>query len=118
MNMALLIAGLIAVESGGNMSAVGDSGRAHGCLQIHPVMVQEANRIVGEERYTLEDRASRRRSVEIAVIYFDHYGRRRPPVMDRWEYFARIWNGGPHGHRKPATARYWRKVQAAIGGNR
>ena len=57
------------IESGRNCQAVGDSGKAVGCLQIHPIMLREANRILGREEFTLEDRKSRARSREMAKIF-------------------------------------------------
>ena len=30
------------------------------------------------------------------------------------ETYARIWNGGPDGWRKPTTAAYWRKVRVKL----
>ena len=30
------------------------------------------------------------------------------------EQAARMWNGGPRGHRKYRTVRYWRKVRRRL----
>ena len=35
---------------------------------------------------------------------------RKPTDQDR----ARMWNGGPNGHRKSATLKYWDKVEKAM----
>ena len=35
----------------------------------------------------------------------------RQPTM---EDAARIWNGGPNGHRKSQTEKYWQKVAEAL----
>lgn len=102
---ALLLAALIAVESGGNAHAVGDGGRAVGVLQIHPVVVADVNRIAGTH-YTLADRWSPVKSREICTLYLAHYC---GPGASA-EKMARCWNGGPRGHLKPATVGYWRKV--------
>ena len=112
--MALLLAALIAVESGGNVRAVGDGGRAVGVLQIHPVTVMDVNRIAGTS-YTLADRLCPEKSKAMATIYLTHYASaRRMGRPATAEEMARMWNGGPNGHRKPATHRYWAKVKRAM----
>lgn len=101
-----LIPALIQVESGGRDYAIGDGGLAAGPLQIHPIMVRDVNRIAGTH-YTLADRLDRRKSIEIARIYFQHYGR-------HWtiERAARAWNSGPTSTR--GTDGYWRKVKKEL----
>ena len=42
----LFVEAVIWRESRGNSSAIGDNGKAVGVLQIHPIMVREANRIL------------------------------------------------------------------------
>ncbi len=54
----LFIDALISIESAGQADAVGDGGNAVGILQIHPRTVEECNRIIGREFFTLEDRLS------------------------------------------------------------
>lgn len=44
------------VESRCNPSAVGDGGRAVGVLQVWPITVADANRILGREEFSLADR--------------------------------------------------------------
>ena len=105
-----LIQALIQVESGGDCQAVGDSGQAIGVLQIHPIMVKEVNRILGKDKYTLQDRYSRAKSIEMANIYLNYYG-------GTTEERARKWNGGPNGHRKKATEKYWAKVKRELSKN-
>ena len=79
------------VESNDNPSAVGDNGNAIGCYQIweyaHDIVVAYMNRYATEERL----------------------GR---PVT--FEDIARIHNGGPNGHRKEITKKYWKKVEARL----
>ena len=99
------------VESGGDASAVGDNGLAVGILQIHPTMVDDVNRIIGDTEYTLEDRKDVERSREMFSVYTNHY----TPDLDP-EKVARRWNGGPRGDRKSATAKYWRKVRKVLEG--
>lgn len=108
--LALLFSAIVAVESGGNVRAVGDGGRAAGPAQIWAVTVQDVNRIYGT-RYTLADRRDLGKSAEIFRLYTDHYGKRYgDPITD--ETRARIWNGGPSGPRNPRTLKYWSKVRS------
>ena len=39
---------------------------------------------------------------------------RRTGRIPTAETYARIWNGGPDGWKKPTTAAYWRKVRAKL----
>jgi len=110
----ILIVALIAVESSGNNRAIGDNGLAVGCLQIHPIMVQDANRISGRH-YTLLDRYNRRKSVQMCKIYLRHYCTAKrmghePTMQD----MARCWNGGPRGWARKSTLSYWKKVKAKL----
>lgn len=105
-NMEKLILAIEKVESGGKVDAVGDGGRAVGCLQIWPIMVDEVNRIAGT-KYTLKDRLSRQKSFEMARIYLNKYGKTT-------EEKARNWNGGPNGYKKDATKKYWNKVKKEL----
>jgi hypothetical protein len=110
--MIRLLLALIAVESNGNDAAVGDQGRAVGCLQIHARVVEDVNRVYGTQ-FRLSHRWDREQSLRICELYLAHYAARVPgPVT--WETYARIWNGGPSGHQKEATAAYWAKVQAEL----
>ena len=97
------------VESGGRAKAVGDGGKAVGILQIHPVVVDDVNRILGETKYGLQDRTSVVKSREMFWVYTQHYSKDASR-----EVIARRWNGGPKGDKKEATAAYWRKVEAEI----
>jgi len=103
-----LIPALIAVESAGKTDAIGDGGRAVGCLQIWPIMVRDVNRIAGT-RYTLADRLDREKSIQMARIYLTHYAKN-----DTLENASRRWNGGPAGHTKPSTIAYWNKVKKEL----
>lgn len=114
--IATLLSALIAVESGGQINAVGDNGRAVGVLQIHACCVEDVNRITGKT-YTLQDRTDEAKSREICTAYLLHYGRvyeRRTGEKATAEILARIWNGGPRGHKKNRTLRYWGRVQSVM----
>lgn len=96
-------------ESGGRADVEdGDGGLAVGILQIHPVMVEDVNRISGL-RFTLEDRRDVAKSEQMFWIYADHYSKGASR-----EVIARRWNGGPTGHRKASTLGYWRDVRRRL----
>jgi len=105
-----LIDALVHVESKGENHVVGDNGRAVGVLQIHKEVVDDVNRRYGTS-YTYADRKSIDKSREICRKYLLMYGGRN--ATD--EKYARIWNGGPRGHRKTSTRAYWRKVKRNLG---
>lgn len=69
------IEALIWKESRGNDTIIGryDNANSVGCLQITPIYVAEVNRILGEDIYTLDDRLSREKSIEMFNIIQDYY---------------------------------------------
>lgn len=117
-----LINALIAVESGGRDDAIGDGGKAVGCLQIHPILVEDVNRILrAQDRsgtippFGTGDRRDRQASIRMCRIYLAHYA--HPEVLGReptLEDMARIWNGGPDGWKEKATEKYWEKVRRQL----
>ena len=107
---AILLPALIYVESRGNPSAVGDNGKAIGILQIHQCVVEDVNRIYHRSFRWPADCRSEWASVTMAILYLCRYaGAEGSP--EKW---ARIWNGGPTGHRNTATLQYWHKVRDAM----
>jgi len=108
-----LIQAMIMVESRGNDSAYHKGEKAAGCLQIRPIMVREVNRILGiqksELEYTLEDRWSREKSIEMFHIVNNHHNKN-----STYEEIARAWNGGPNWAEKSLTKRYWKRVQKQL----
>lgn len=112
---ASLLPAIEHVESSGNSDAVGDGGRAVGVLQIHPVMVEDVNRIAKSKKlgvqFTLDDRKDPIKSRHMFRIYSEHYSK---DASD--EVVARRWNGGPRGERNKATDKYWNKVKESMGG--
>lgn len=77
---------LIWVESNGNCKAVG-SNNDIGVLQITPILLKDCNRIIGYERFSLEDRLDSLKSVEMFNIIQDHYN----PQHD-FHLALKIWN--------------------------
>ena len=109
MNPALLLA-LIAVESGGDPRAIGDNGKSVGVLQIGASVVLDVNRIYGTRYKWPTDCFNARTSAVICVQYLKLY----TEPYDSDEVIAREWNGGPKGHRKPSTLKYWNKVKQQL----
>lgn len=112
--MNILIAALIAVESGGNDLAVGDRGQAVGALQIHPAVIRDVNRIAGTH-YSHAGMTNRADAVHVCRIYLGHWAtpaRIGRPVTDTDR--ARIWNGGPDGYRSAATKTYGKKIEGIL----
>ena len=106
MNLNKLISALMLVESSNNDLAIGDQGRAIGCLQIHKAVVLDVNRITGSH-YRHQDMTNRVAARAVCQAYLTHYGKGKST-----EEQARIWNAGPQGHKKKtATQAYWLKVQ-------
>jgi hypothetical protein len=99
---------IVQVESGGNLNAVGDHGKAIGPAQIHMAYVKDAQKvdpgITPNMRWTLEG------SKRIMRAYMTKY---KIPLTNA-EMVARVHNGGPKGYLKPQTLVYWKKVQTAL----
>jgi hypothetical protein len=115
-NAAPILDAIEAVETGGHAdpaNAVGDQGRALGCMQIHRVYWQDAvehdpSLVANGETYdSVRDRAYARR---VVMAYWSRYAK-------SWdsETLARVHNGGPKGATKRATLGYWAKVKAKLG---
>lgn len=104
-----LIDALVHVESKGEVHAIGDNGKAVGPLQIHKEVVDDVNKAYGTN-YTYDDRKSIDKSREICRKYLLLHGGRYATN----EKYARIWNGGPSGHRKRHTRKYWRRVKRVL----
>ena len=100
-----LIAAIIQVESGGDTLAYNSKEDAVGCLQIRPIMVREVNRLVGKDSFTLSDRWSKVKSIQMFNILRSHL----KGASD--EQIARVWNGGYNGKNIPQTMQYWNKVK-------
>jgi hypothetical protein len=103
-----LIPALIKVESRGNNLAIGDNGKAYGCLQIHQEVLDDVNKKYGTH-YVLKDCFVRPTAINICKNYLLMWAR-----VKSTEQNARIWNGGPRGDRKIKTIKYWEKVKHEI----
>ena len=113
-----LINALIMVESNGKDDAIGDNGKAIGCLQIwKPYWMDacERSKIGGEYL----DCYKRDYAVRVFDAYMKRYAREawtNPNKFDA-EKVARIHNGGPKGYKKTATLKYWNKVKILLDKN-
>jgi hypothetical protein len=104
-----LVDAVIYVESRNNPYAWNKREDACGVLQIRPIMINDVNRILKQNQYTLNDRWSKTKSIEIFNIIKEHYSPNGTP-----ERIARIWNGGPNGYKKQQTLAYWHKVKQQL----
>ena len=80
------ITALAWVESRWNDNAESPK-QAVGYLQLTPIIVKDANRIVGHEEFSLDSRNDREQSIEIFNIIMDNYN----PQHDM-QYALKIWN--------------------------
>lgn len=112
--LMILIAALVAVESGGDAQAIGDNGAAYGVLQIHAAYAHDAAEYECEN-WTHEDAFDEEIAVKMFVAYMERYAHvwllGGPATA---EQIARIHNGGPNGYKRSATDKYWRKVKAEL----
>jgi hypothetical protein len=121
----LLILALIEVESGNDPKAEGDyyAGipQAYGILQIHECVIQDVNEYIEnndtqhKKKFTHEDAFHPEMAKEIFRLYMARYAtRERLGRHATMEDMARIWNGGPMGHKKTSTKVYWERVQSVL----
>ena len=101
---SVLLAALIEVESHGNPNAVGDHGKAIGCLQIHKEVVADVNHIYNTNfrHKTAFDPAVAK---IIAELYLTHYG--------QW-YKNQAWTGADYGGNGPDVARRTIRLEEGI----
>lgn len=106
------------VESGGNLDAVGDGGRAIGPYQIHEVYWMDAAqydptlKYGGQTYQNCIGPGSMEYSERVMQAYMSRYATaRRLGHAPTDEDIARIHNGGPNGYRNPNTLGYWQKVR-------
>jgi len=93
----------------------GDNGNAIGHYQIWHVYWFDAVEFDSTIGGSYEDCRSRKYAEKVVAAYMNRYCR------DAWakgdaERIARVHNGGPRGHKKESTLKYWRKVQRKLEG--
>lgn len=102
----ILLEAIIYVESRGNPKAYNAKEDAAGQLQIRPIMVREANRICGYERFSLKDRWDPQRSIEMWYVVQNYHNPSYSPVIA-----CSVWNAG---NKKKQVPVYLRKVAYQI----
>lgn len=110
-----LMDALIQVESSGRDDAVGDGGKAIGCLQIwKPYWIDATERSGIGGSY--KDCYNRAYAKQIVDAYMKRYAKEAWTSTSKFdaEKCARIHNGGPKGHTKQATKKYWKKVDKLL----
>lgn len=111
-----LIEALEQVESNGDVLAIGDYGKAYGCLQIWNIVIQDVNRI-SKSNFKHKDAFNRDKAFKIAEIYLNYWGKvyeRKTGKKVTNEVYARLFNGGPSGYKKKSTIKYWKKVKEKL----
>ena len=96
------------VESRHNEKAVSSNGKWVGCLQISTILVKEVNRIIGENKFTYNDRYSRQKSHNMFILYQEKYNPER-----NIEKAVRLWNSGDLKcmQRKASTNGYYNRFK-------
>lgn len=94
--MARMIAAIEWCESRQNRLAYNINENAAGILQIRPVMIAEANRLIGWEKYTLSDRFDVRKSRELFILI------QTSKLNDPYnlDSLAHVWNCGSNDAAK------------------
>lgn len=79
---------------------------AKGRLQQRTIFVRDVNRILGYEKFKLEDRFNLEKAIQMFFIYQKYYN----PEMNI-EKMARIQVAGPDGYNKECSVSYWKLVK-------
>ena len=106
-DMVRLLAAIKQVESGGDANAIGDQGKALGAFQIWKPYWQDS-KVSG----CYQDCKDPKYSESVVRAYLARYAPKGKTVT--LEMLARIHNGGPRGYLKPATLKYWLKIQKVL----
>jgi hypothetical protein len=114
-----ILTALMWVESKNDDNAIGDkhmANKAYGVLQIRQPCVDDVNRRYGTSYKAEQCLGNRKLSMWIFEKYISMYATsQRLGRKPTYEDIARIWNGGPNGHKKPTTDHYWEKTERALG---
>ncbi len=113
------------VETGGcaneGRGAKGDNGNALGPYQIWRIYhtdAAERDKALTDYKRCLNDKAYSERVVRAYMLRYCREQMRRldagTATLADVERVARVHNGGPRGHTKKATVRYWNKVKKEL----
>lgn len=105
----MVIRAIEQVESEGRTNITSRDGKYVGCLQISEILVRECNQIVGEKRFSYDDRLSRAKSHEMFIVYQEHFN-----PDGNMEKAIRLWNSGDLRCMtcKSRTEGYYRRVMS------
>ena len=101
-----LLDAMYTVESGRGKNLVGDGGKAIGPYQFWREYWQDAvehDKSIGGK---YEDCMNKAYAEKIIRAYWKRYAPKGATI----EQLARIHNGGPRGHKRSATVKYWNKI--------
>ncbi|MFA5670627.1 MAG: hypothetical protein WCY37_03520 [Candidatus Dojkabacteria bacterium] len=108
MNISLLLTVIMMVESGGDVNAVGDNGKALGPFQIHEAFWTDACDFGGVDWDYRTCAHDLEKSRQVVLWYWQRYV---PEKEWSYERLARVHVGGPQGHLKECTLPYWNKIK-------
>jgi hypothetical protein len=92
-------------SSGGTDKRDGDNRAAVGDYQLHKIFVRDVNRILGEDRYTYDDRRDPEKSRTMARIWFTHY-------LKHWSFEKTVrWYNDGKKWQSEKGRRYYEKVR-------
>lgn len=102
----------------GDPQAIGDlklKNKAYGILQIRQPYCDDAALILGVRHKAVDCLGDIPLSIRIVNAYMTRYATKKrlghEPTM---EEIARMHNGGPNGHKVPATLKYWQETRAIM----
>lgn len=111
--IAKLLAAIMMVESGGNLTPPdGDGGKS-----IGPYQIQYVYWLDSKTPGKWEMCRDKKYSEKVIVNYWKRYAPKsvkKSLSMKDCEKLARIHNGGPKGHQKESTVKYWNKVKTYL----
>lgn len=106
-----LLAAIRHVESAGDDQAVGDNGKALGPYQIwEPYWKDACEYGKADWTYNKTNVCDEPKARQIVIWYWCRYAPKKPTA----EILSRIHNGGPKGHLKKATIKYWKRVHKIL----
>ena len=126
MTWSIFIRILIAIESGGDPTVIGDRDlkhHAYGVLQIRQPYVDDINNFYKKEvdkifgrPLTAKDMVNKGVAVWVTKKYLQRWSsvfRRKNGREPSWEEMARMHNGGPFGYKRKSTYPYLKKYLEA-----
>ena len=116
MKLHKVLEAICQVESNCDSNAIGDAGDAIGPFQIHQAYWYDAIEFSNDLYLTTggyHDCFDYEYAYLIVLEYMNRYASDALNPVDA-EKIARIHNGGPKGHKKQSTQKYWQKVKSIL----